>query len=371
MKKLKEKYINYLVYGGLTKQEYEEIASEILEKDRGSLSMASICLILMFSALFLGSLFSEMMAPNRLAYGTVGVAFLVIFLLCRMMRKRGKRFVVPLWYVAFTLILAYAIILNTVIRNDISATTFCAIMLVAPLLIIDRPWRVFCYFSFVTVIFIFVDFHQKTYYLAYTDTVNALCCIFLGSAIHIRIISTKMREMMQRRYIEKERDTDKLSGCLTKAAFERKVEESLAVSDDYGVLLVMDLDHFKKINDNYGHVFGDLVISTMGECIRESIPKGALSGRFGGDEYQVWMPGKYTQKEIVVLLNEMLSRIHSIETPDDRAQIAASIGVAVCPQNGDKYPVLFENADAALYAAKNTGRGRFVFCPEVRIKGEI
>lgn len=52
MKKLKEKYINYLVYGGLTKQEYEEIASEILEKDRGSLSMASICLILMFSALF-------------------------------------------------------------------------------------------------------------------------------------------------------------------------------------------------------------------------------------------------------------------------------------------------------------------------------
>lgn len=366
MKRLQDKFVNYFVRGGITEQEYKEIEEEILESDRSSLSVASLCLVLMFTGLFLGSLFSEMMASNRVAYGVTGLGFLVVALLCRVIKKRGKWLIILLWYVALSIIFSYAIILNTVIRNDISATTFCLIMIVAPLLIIDKPWRVFCYFLLVIGCFIPVDFQQKSNYLAFTDTVNALCCFFMGSAIHIRIIRTKMREMVQKRYIEKERDTDALTGCLTKKAFERKMVEKIDTSR-CGVLLVMDLDHFKSINDTYGHVFGDMVLRTMGECIRKSFSDTALYGRFGGDEFQVWLPGKHGLKEISARLDELLFNIHSIETPDERVRIAASIGIALCPENGEKYEVLFENADAALYAAKNMGRGRYVFCPEVRV----
>lgn len=368
MKYMKDKLVNYILYSGVTKQEYEEIKQEIQEKNKSVLSLTALCLVVMFSGLFLGSLFLEMMKPNRSIYGIVGLSFAFIAILCR--RIKTRRFILPLWYMAMVTMCTYAIILNTVFRNDISATTFCVIMIVAPLLVIDRPWRLFGYFGFITLIFVLVDFRQKAYYLAFTDTVNALCCIFLGSVIHIKIMNTKLREMLQRHYIETERDTDKLTGCLTKAAFERKITKEMKDSQYQGVLLVMDLDHFKSINDNYGHVFGDMVLRTMGECIRKSFPETELRGRFGGDEFQVWIPGKVEKKELMLILNGFLSDVHAIKTPDEKIQVAASIGVAMCPADGMNYQVLFENADASLYAAKNLGRSRYVFCPENGTKKE-
>lgn len=367
MKRLTDKYADYLLYGGITKEEYQEITEEVREKNLSSLSVTSICLVVMFLGLFLGSIFSPMMAPNRLIYGMVGVSFLVIQLLCRIMKRRGNRFIIPLWYVAMSVILTYAVILNTVISNGISATTFCVIMMAAPLLIIDRPWRLFGYFFLIICFFVPIDFHQKEYYLAYTDTVNAICCMFMGSAIHMQIMQTKLREMIQRRYIERERDTDKLTGCLTKAAFERGMAEQLSRPEHSGFLLVMDLDYFKTINDSYGHVFGDLVLRTVGEAIRKHFPECAVAGRFGGDEFQVWIPGAYSRREIMIYLDKFLDCLRFIATPDNRVRIGASIGVAACPGSGDRYQVLFENADAALYSAKNLGRCRYVFCPEVKM----
>ncbi|MGN0167309.1 MAG: hypothetical protein ACI4AB_04655 [Acetatifactor sp.] len=100
MKDLYEKCICNLIYGGISKQEYQELEEEIREKNRSSLNTASVCLTLMFTALFLGSLFAEMMAPNRMVYGVVWLCFLVIFVLCQLMKKRGKAFIIPLWYLA-------------------------------------------------------------------------------------------------------------------------------------------------------------------------------------------------------------------------------------------------------------------------------
>lgn len=370
MKKLREWCICNLFYGGIKKEEFEEIEEEIMEKNRSSLSMTSICLLLMFSGLFLGSLFSEMMVINRLAYGVVGACFAIIFWLCRLMKKKVNKLILSLWYISMTLMSGYAIILNTVIRNDISATTFCVIMIVAPLLIMDRPWRVLTYFVFVILVFVPIDFHQKSYYLAYTDTVNVICCGFLGTFIHFNIMRTKLREMTQRHYIEKQRDTDTLTACLAKGAFESKIVERMEKNEQEGTLIVMDIDHFKSINDNYGHIFGDMVLHTVGSNICECFPKSALCGRFGGDEFVVWIPGKFTRKEIVVYLVDLTNQIRSIKSPDGRTQITLSMGIAMCPGNGKKYTDLFENADAALYSAKNMGRNRFIFCPETGMEKE-
>lgn len=362
MKYMKDKLLNYMLYSGVTKQEYEKIKQEIQEKNRSVLSLTALCLVVMFSGLLLGSLFLEMMKPNHSIYGIVGLSFILIAILSR--RIENKSFVLPLWYLAMTIMCVYAIILNTVLSNNISATTFCVIMIVAPLLVIDRPWRLFGYFAFITLIFVLVDFSQKAYYLAFTDTVNALCCIFLGSVIHINIMNTKLREMLQRHYIEAERDTDKLTGCLTKAAFERKITKEMKDSQYQGVLLVMDLDHFKSINDNYGHVFGDMVLRTMGECLQKSFPETGLRGRFGGDEFQVWISGKVEKSELTLILNGFFSDIHAIKTPDGKVEVAVSVGGAMCPRDGMSYQVLFENADASLYAAKKLDRSGYVFCPE-------
>ena len=293
------------------------------------------------------------------------LCFVILYLITKNLKKKSKWLVLPLWYGAMTYMFVYAAVLNTIVRNDISATTFCIIMIVAPLLILDRPWRVFSYFTLVVLLFIPMAFHFKNAYLAFTDMVNILCCLFLGTVIHFGIIRTKLREMMQRRYIEKQRDTDNLTGCLTKAAFENQMMQCLKEDENAGVLLVMDVDKFKSINDNYGHTFGDLVLHTFGQNLAGTFPQSSLCGRFGGDEFVVWMPGILAKKEITEHLDELMDRIHSIKTPDGKIVITSSIGIAECPENGKTYQELFENADAALYTAKNLGRNRYVFCPDM------
>ena len=103
----------------------------------------------------------------------------------------------------------------------------------------------------------------------------------------------------------------------------------------------------------------------------ETFTDKALYGRFGGDEFQVWISGKMTRKDMIEQLKKLFDEIHAIQTPDGRIRVGISVGVALCPENGENYEVLFENADAALYSAKNLGRDRYVFCPEICMRSQI
>ncbi|MDD6492559.1 MAG: GGDEF domain-containing protein [Firmicutes bacterium] len=362
MRSFYEKIVCNLTCGGITKREYMEIENEIYEKNRKSLRMVSLCLVLMFTGLMAATFISETMAPNRPAYSLTGLCFLVIWLVCGLLKQKGRRFIIPLWYAAMSVMFGYAIVLNTVIRNDISGTTFCLILLAAPMLIIDRPWRVFVYFCVIIAVFIPIDLHQKSYYLAFTDTVNALCSVFVGSVIHMSIMRTKLREMMQRRYIEKQRDTDHLTGCLTKAAFEQRVKETMCIGEHYGAFIIMDIDHFKSVNDNYGHVYGDMVLHNMGKILCQCFGEESICGRFGGDEFQIWLGGRKNRSEIEFTLNKVVSQLHLIKHPDGSGFVTASMGVAICPEYGEDYHKLFMHADDALYTAKKEGRDCYVFC---------
>lgn len=91
IKSLQNKFFSNLLYGGIKKEEYQEIEGEILERDRNSLEMISFCLMLMFACLFAGSLASDMMAPNRWLYGGIFLVFLMIHAICSLMKKRVKK----------------------------------------------------------------------------------------------------------------------------------------------------------------------------------------------------------------------------------------------------------------------------------------
>lgn len=361
MEKFLEKTNWNLKCGGITEQEYKGLENEILEKNCISLRMISLCLVAMFAGLLVGTFISDTMAPNRTAYVLTGASFLVIWVVCGLIQGKGRRFILPLWYVAMSIMFGYAIILNTVIRNTVSATTFCLILLAAPLLIIDRPWRVFGYFCIVTMVFVPIDILQKDHFLAFTDIVNALCCVFVGSVIHLNIMRTKLREMIQRHFIEKQRDTDSLTGCLTKMAFEQRMKETMCIGEHYGTLIVMDIDSFKSINDNYGHVYGDMVLRNIGEILCQCVGEESICGRFGGDEFQVWIKGRKSRSEIAFLLNRVISQIHTVRLPDGSGCVTSSIGVAFCPEYGEDYQKLFMYADDALYVAKKQGRDQYVF----------
>jgi diguanylate cyclase (GGDEF)-like protein len=120
--------------------------------------------------------------------------------------------------------------------------------------------------------------------------------------------------------------------------------------------LLVDLDHFKKINDVYGHDRGDEVLAAAGVALRTVARESDFVGRYGGEEFLLLLPS--TDKQGATQVAEAVRRaIGAVHTPNTD-QITASVGVAVLPDDGGDGVTLFRSADRALYSAKRNGRNR-------------
>jgi diguanylate cyclase (GGDEF)-like protein/PAS domain S-box-containing protein len=127
-------------------------------------------------------------------------------------------------------------------------------------------------------------------------------------------------------------------------------------------VFLLDLDRFKQVNDTLGHPAGDALLKQVAERLEATIGKHGRVGRLGGDEFQVILPGKNSREDLGVLCQRVidgLSQPYSIE--GHRVTIGVSIGIALSPDDGVTSEALIRNADLALYAAKDGGRGRYHF----------
>jgi diguanylate cyclase (GGDEF)-like protein len=171
-----------------------------------------------------------------------------------------------------------------------------------------------------------------------------------------------LANVRQHKTFEKQALVDPLTGLSNRRVAEGALETELARADRFDeplALLMTDLDDFKAINDRWGHPFGDEVLREFAAALMESIREIDLSGRWGGEEFAVVLPG--TDMEGGVALAERIRdnlRTRGIEAPDgERVEITASFGVAAYPEVVDK-DELVAAADAALYEAKRAGKDR-------------
>jgi diguanylate cyclase (GGDEF)-like protein len=145
----------------------------------------------------------------------------------------------------------------------------------------------------------------------------------------------------------------------------RERSRALRAKEAFGVLMV-DLDHFKKVNDTYGHVAGDAVLKAVADAISNEVRDYDSVGRFGGEEFVVLLPGM-TEADGVGVAERIRHAVTqlAVEAPVEGRttvirNLSASIGVSTFPSAGDDVEPLLLAADAALYEAKNTGRNRVV-----------
>jgi diguanylate cyclase (GGDEF)-like protein len=146
---------------------------------------------------------------------------------------------------------------------------------------------------------------------------------------------------------------DPLTGALNRGAVIEHASACLANADL--ALIVLDIDHFKRVNDDFGHPTGDAVIQTVVHCLQKVLGPGATIGRVGGEEFSVVWPT--SSVEVAQSLGQRIC--HAIATqvfaaPIDR-QVTASVGVSWNPA-GTSFETAYGNADEALYAAKRAGR---------------
>jgi len=154
---------------------------------------------------------------------------------------------------------------------------------------------------------------------------------------------------------------DSLTGLLNRRGCDDKLQ-ALSFEETHSSLAI-DIDHFKKINDNFGHFVGDKVIQRIAKTIKNHISEHDLAVRFGGEEFLVVMTNKSIPEAKRVAENIRLSvskmKLIQKETNTQLPPISVSIGIAQSDNTPD-WTSLFKEADSALYKAKNSGRNRCV-----------
>lgn len=153
---------------------------------------------------------------------------------------------------------------------------------------------------------------------------------------------------------------DQLTGLYNRSGFERCTEEFLDSANPSGVLVLFDLDNFKKINDSEGHPEGDRILVRFGECLRSCFRKSDYIGRLGGDEFTVLMPNPVEREMLEQKFRDLLAQVHSaLGIYYERDRVSVSIGAVPVDGEIKSYEGLYRCADTALYIAKYLGKDQF------------
>lgn len=194
------------------------------------------------------------------------------------------------------------------------------------------------------------QWYFSTFSTIYDEEGNALRVVGLLRNIHAQKVE------QQKLLIRAE--TDQMTGLYNKATTESKIQASLRElnGNSYEVLMLVDIDDFKKINDTFGHLKGDDVIIDIAKTLQEYKGDYGIAGRLGGDEFCVFLTNVLDTQlacEKAALIAERLREVYH-----DECQVTLSIGIAATNQQ-IPYNVLLENADTALYQAKLNGKNRY------------
>ena len=158
---------------------------------------------------------------------------------------------------------------------------------------------------------------------------------------------------------------DLLTDLPNRTLFLDRLNQSLARARWHGrtvAVLFLDIDHFKKINDSYGHEFGDEVIKIFSHRLKNSLRDRDTVGRLGGDEFVVLLDDVAQKGDIEKLVDKIIESLHfSLKVGDESLCVTTSIGISMFPLDGDDSSVLLRHADKAMYQAKQEPGNSFIF----------
>jgi diguanylate cyclase (GGDEF)-like protein/PAS domain S-box-containing protein len=175
-------------------------------------------------------------------------------------------------------------------------------------------------------------------------------------------------DITDRKRVEREledlADHDALTGLLNRRGFDTELERHINLvsrSGPAGALLVLDLDHFKRVNDTWGHQAGDRVIAAVAECLRSGLRRSDVVARLGGDEFGIILPHA-TSREAQVVAAKLIRAVR--ECPVDgmrpgELRTTASVGIALFDDATRRGQEILARADLSMYRAKDAGRDRY------------
>ena len=189
---------------------------------------------------------------------------------------------------------------------------------------------------------------------------------FVGIAVDI----TERQQMLD--YVTHLATHDQLTGLMGRALLRDKTVEAVERARRYGTkvaVFMLDLDHFKRINDSLGHTSGDQILVEAADRLRRSVRSTDIVARVGGDEFVVVMPDITSVADVEqCAANLVLKLAPEISVEEHLVKVTASVGVCIYPDFASDVKHLFKRADAAMYAAKENGRNQHQIFSEDMLK---
>lgn len=215
-----------------------------------------------------------------------------------------------------------------------------------------------------------------------SDEMTAIDCLRAGAYDYLLkpvedldILLSSITRALQKRRLEKENKIlvnkleelairDPLTGLYNMRPFysfiDSEIEESLKSQKEFG-LLIVDIDHFKSVNDTFGHPFGDFVLQEFASILKNGLPESNKFFRYGGEEFVILLPD--TGREVMECTASRIleaMRAHQFVDGENSTNITVSIGGAIYPSHTTEKIKLVKMADQALYDAKQSGRDKFI-----------
>ena len=177
-------------------------------------------------------------------------------------------------------------------------------------------------------------------------------------AAFVRGLGVALETIWQRQELEHLAKTDRLTGILNRQGFEQRIHEEMAGTSRRNttfILLIMDLDGFKFLNDTQGHPIGDQALRFIAQNLRTAVREEDIVARTGGDEFMIVLTDLSRGQEALVIINRLKEELGL-----EKYGLDISIGVAEFPTEAREYEGLYRLADQRLYEGKNNGKGKIV-----------
>jgi diguanylate cyclase (GGDEF)-like protein/PAS domain S-box-containing protein len=160
-------------------------------------------------------------------------------------------------------------------------------------------------------------------------------------------------------------DHDALTGLLNRRLLEDRLQQSITLArrnDALVAVMLIDLDGFKAVNDQFGHLMGDYALRTVARRLRECVRESDTVARLGGDEFVVLLSGQRVPEDSSLVAEKILSGLtEPVAAGGRHFEIGASIGISIYPRDGTTPEALLKHADAAMYRVKEAGKNRYQY----------
>lgn len=348
----------HVLYGTLTQNTFREIIPLLIRENNDTMGGLTIITLSFGGVLSLVSLFGALSRRPLPAYLFLLLSSAGLILFRRLVPHRDRK--VPSFvtcYLQCAALLTFGMLNSSAFSPDpeSNGTIFVVMLLVVPFLMIDVPYRMGPFLMLYTALYCILIRIYKAPKVISLDTTNTVAVCLVSCMCNWVFASKNMQSLANRLYIQKERDSDALTGLLTKQSARILTDAHLAAGG-WGSYFIIDLDNFKQVNDTYGHLYGDEVLTKVSSCIKENTRRSDVAARFGGDEFTIFFPELdpgAAEAKVTAFFKSL-----RFSFAGEPIQVTCSVGITQALPFED-YDVLFEQADKALYCSKEQGKDRF------------